>query len=607
MAAIVLLALILRLIYLFQIRSWPFFYHPILDSRTQYKWATILLQSWGLGNPEVLAKPPLYSYYLALNQWLLGERAASLFSAHLLQLVMGALNCGLTYLLGRRVFGEGVGVLAGTLAALYSPGIYRDGQLLDTALATLLAITFLLALLGALSEPNAARWLKAGLLLGLLGLTRSNLLLLSPLALGLLVIRLRTRADARTLSRMAVLFILGMVLPILPITARNYFITGMLVPISTNGGINFYTGNNPQADGCSPIPSGIAWERTWYEALAAGKMRGRAQDAYWRAKALGFWREQPARALVLLVKKLYLYWNAYEIPNNVSYDWGRAHASILRVAPFTFAVIGPLGLLGIALCGWRSRGAWTLALYVATHMLAVVIFFVCGRYRMPVVPVLCVFAGSVPAELGRLAGARRRGALALSLAGLAAFSLLVNSDAYGTRRNRAANRDWFYLGQSCLLAEDHEKAKEAFRRAAEQDPRDPDAYALLGMMEMRTGEPQDAASDMKRALEIAPDFATTAARLARLYIQQGWGLAEPEQLLRRALQHQPTHVQGLVALVRVNIRQGQLKEAQANLEAAAVALARWNRRDTRRAGVQQELLEAAAEAQAAGIPLPQGL
>ena len=69
MAAIVVLALIPRAIYLFQIQSWPFFDHPILDSHAQHRWATMLLNTWGLGNDAVTAKAPLYSYYLALHHF----------------------------------------------------------------------------------------------------------------------------------------------------------------------------------------------------------------------------------------------------------------------------------------------------------------------------------------------------------------------------------------------------------------------------------------------------------------------------------------------------------------------------------------------------------
>jgi tetratricopeptide (TPR) repeat protein len=606
--AIVVLALALRIPYLLQIQRWPFFYSPILDSRTQYKWATILLNSHGIGNAEVLAKAPLYPYFLAFQQWLVGSGPPSLFSAHLTQLVLGAVTCGLTYLLGRRAFGEPAGIAAGLLAALYSPGIYRDGQLLDTALATFLATAFLLALLAAVDRPTSGRWLGVGLLLGCLHLTRPNLLIFAPVLAIATIFWFRRTHGASRVATMVGLLALGIVLPILPITGRNYLIRGYLMPVSGTGGINLYTGSNPDADGYSPIPSGIAWERTWYAAEAgSGTLIAREQDHYWRSQAYRFWRDQPGRALALLLKKVYLYWNAYEIPNNVSYDWGRAHASALRVAPFTFAVLGPLSLLGIVLGGWRSRRAWALTLFVASNVAAVVAFFVCGRYRMPVVPALCVFAALALLELSRYAAKRTWARLALALAALVVFAAFVNSDAYGVRRSRGANRDWYYLGQSYLIAENHEQAKEAFRQAAEANPQDADAYSLLGQMEMNTGEPEPAAEHLKRSLEIAPDYSTAAVTMAELYLQHGWPLDEVEPLLRRAVEIQIHHVQGISALTRVHVQQGKLDEARRDLEDAMERVTLISRADTRRSQALQEVMRAAMEAQAAGVEIPDEL
>jgi len=599
---VISLALMSRVPYLFQIREWPFFYYPVLDSRTQYKWATILVETWGLGNPEVTAKAPFYSYFLAFSHWLFGEKSLGVFSARAIQLALGAVTCGMTYLLGRRVFGQTAGFLAGIMAALYSPWVFRDGQLLDTALATFLATAFLLALLAAHDSPSTGRWLGTGLLLGLLGITRPNLLLLGPVTAGALLLWAWRKQETRLAGRAIGILALGAVLPILPITGRNYLITGGFLPISATGGINLHTGNNPDSDGYSPIPSGIAWERTWYQAeAAAGAYGSRAQDAHWRSLAFKFWREQPLRALTLLVKKVYLYWNAYEIPNNMSYEWARERSSVLRLVPLTFAVVGPLGLLGIALGGWRSRQAWLLVLFVATNMIAVAIFFICGRYRMPAVPALCAFAGFALVTLARLCSAKRWAGLLLGLTALAVFAVFVNSDAYGVRRVRGANRDGYYLGQSYVLGGDYHSAKEAFRLATRADPRDADAYALLGWTEMLTGEPEAAAEDIKQSLEIAPDFSTSAMRLAQLHLDQGWPLDEPERLLRRAVDLQPRHVSGLAALVRVHVRQGKLSEAEEELARAHEVLAAWGRADTRRRQAEHDLARASAEALAAGV------
>ncbi len=604
LCAVIAVAAVPRLVYLYQIRSWPFFHYPILDSRTQWKWAGILLQTSWIGNPEVLAKAPLYAYFLALNQWMWGSREASLYSAHLLQLLAGAATCGLTYLVGRRVYGTAVGLIAGLLLASYSPGIYREGQLLDTALATLLATSFLLLALSAFRNPeHRGLWFASGLVLGLLGLSRPNLLLLGVTTAVCVLIWFRRDPGWRRAAGIIGLLALGVVLPIAPITGRNYVIARRFVPISATGGINFYTGNNPHSNGYSPIPSGIAWERTWHEAMFQGKMNSAMQDAYWRARAVQFLRDEPRAALGLFFKKSCLFWNAYEIPNNVSYQWGRERSSLLRAMPLTFAVVGPLGLLGMLLGGWRSRETWLLTLFVVTQMLAVCVFFVAARYRMPILPALSVLAAFAGLELVGMLRAHRFGLLVLSLTLLAGLALFVNSDAYGVRRQRGANRDWYYLGQSHVLAQDYESAKDAFRSAAHQHPDDADAYALLGQAQVRTGDPEGAARSMRRALQLAPDFTTTAVRLADLHIDQGWPLADVEQLLRTAVEHQPRNALGQAMLARLTLRLGDHEQAKRDVEAAVALISSLNPRDTRFAHAYEATRVAFMEADEAGIEL----
>lgn len=604
LCAVVAVAAVPRLVYLHQIQDWPFFYYPILDSRTQWKWAGILLQTSLIGNPEVLAKAPLYTYFLALNQWTLESREAGLYSAYLLQLLMGAVTCGLTYLVGRRVYGAVVGFIAGLLLAIYSPGIYREGQLLDTALATLLATGFLLLALRAFRTPQERGiWFAAGFVLGLLGLARPNLLLLAATTAAMMLIWLPKELGRRAVWAAMAVFAAGIVLPIVPVTARNYLIVRRFVPISATGGINLYTGNNPRSDGYSPIPSGIAWERTWHEAMSQGRMGSASQDAYWRERAIQFFREQPQAAVRLMGKKIYLYWNAYEIPNNVSYRWGRELSSLLRAMPLTFAIIGPLGLAGILLGGWRSRDAWFLSLFSLTQVLAVAVFFVAGRYRMFALPALSVLAAFTLVEMLRMLRGRRFGRASASLALIVGFAVFVNSDAYGVRRNRGANRDGYYLGQSYVLAGEHGKAKEAFKWAAQQDPEDADAYALLGQMEVATGEPEAAARNLKRALQLAPDFTMTAVRLASLHLDQGWPLDEVDALLGAALEHQPRNALGLAMLARVKIRLGDHGEARRHIEAAVAVISGTHPGDTRLPHSYEATRMALVEAQEAGIEL----
>ncbi len=607
-AGFALLALIPRVSYLLQERSWPFFTSPVLDAGTQVGWAKLMVDTplW-MGTNVMLAKAPLYTHFLAFHFWLFGASgdAPALLSAHVLQFLFGAITCGLIYLIGRQAFGAAAGAVAAVLFAFFAPQIFNEGELLDTALATLLSAAFLLALLATAARPTVGRWLGTGVLLGLLGLTRPNLLLLAPVTLVLLWRWVRREREPEEARAMLFAFAGGLALIILPITARNALLTHEFVPIANNGGINFYTGNRAGADGYSPIAAGVEWERSWYEWKSLGWLTASQQDRFYRGRALAFWRQQPGAALALLVKKGYLYWNAYDLPNNLSFQWAWANASVLRVLPFGSGIVGTLGLAGLALGLRRSREAKTLAVVVATIMASVVIVFVNGRYRAPMLPALLPFAGLAAVELGRAARARQTCLLAGGAVALVVCGLLVNTDLYGVRRSHAkgANRDFIYLGTAYQAKGETDRAREAFRRATRAHPEDADAWAYRGWICSQTGDLSEAEGAFRKALELAPDYARAAASLAELSMERKQPLAEPKRLLERALSTQTENAEARLALVQLDLRL-QDPNAQRDLERLVETLAKHdpNARgyDRLLMGLSQVLMEA----KQAGLAVP---
>jgi len=183
----------------------------------------------------------------------------------------------------------------------------------------------------------------------------------------------------------------------------------------------------------------------------------------------------------------------------------------------------------------------------------------------------------------------------------------VNSDLYGVRRSNGANRDDYYVGLSHLYAQNSEEATAAFERAVEANPQDPDSHVNLGNMLRQRGETGAAAEQFIQALEIAPDFTAVATMLVDMSIEETRPLEEPARLLRRALELQPGHVLGLTRLVRVNVRQGNLREAHLNLQRIAVSFAAWNKNDTRWSLMQREIMLATGEAEMVGVPIPESL
>ena len=320
----------------------------------------------------------------------------------LVQAALGATLCLLIFRLGR-VFSPAVGYLAAGLAACYGPFIFFEAELLPPALSLVLNLLALWALLWA-AEGRSRRLLLPGFLCGLAALCVANVLAFVPVAALWLVWVRRGR-----LVGVAVL-LLGAALAIAPVTLRNYYVGGDWVLISSNAGLNFYIGNNAQYDQTVAIQPGPAWlELTARPRVEAGVSQPSAQSRFFFAEAWDFIRHQPVAYLKLLLYKLYLFWHGDEIGRNQDLYFAREYAPLLQVllwkygVAFPFGLLAPLALVGLGLSYrnglLRRPEPLLLALFAGAYMLTVVAFFVSARYRLPVIPILLMFAAYGGREL----------------------------------------------------------------------------------------------------------------------------------------------------------------------------------------------------------------
>jgi len=146
------LALLLRLVYLHQVWSIPFFEFPLVDARSYDDWAQRIAAGdwWG---DRVFYQAPAYPYFLAVIYSLAGH---DLWIAHVVQMVMGSLSCVLIFLAARLFFDRATGVTAGLLLAVYAPALFFDGIEQKTGLGLFLTSSLLwLLALSQVRPPHA--------------------------------------------------------------------------------------------------------------------------------------------------------------------------------------------------------------------------------------------------------------------------------------------------------------------------------------------------------------------------------------------------------------------------------------------------------------------
>ncbi|MEO0102589.1 MAG: glycosyltransferase family 39 protein, partial [candidate division WOR-3 bacterium] len=123
-------------------------------------------------------RAPLYPYFLALIYKIFG---INLFIPRIIQILIGSGSCLLVYLIGKKIFSQKVGTIAGLAASLYPLLIYFDGELL---LTNLLIFLILFGFFLFLKE----KIFLSGLFFGLTAITRPNILLF---LLTLFIIKLK--------------------------------------------------------------------------------------------------------------------------------------------------------------------------------------------------------------------------------------------------------------------------------------------------------------------------------------------------------------------------------------------------------------------------------
>ena len=150
-AGIFALALVVRLIYLWESSSSPSFANPVLDAST-YDGLARSLAAGKRVSGELFWQPVFYPYFLSIVYWFSN---GSIIFGKVVQIFLGSLTCLLTYYVGKRVFNHGTGIIAGLTIALYGPLIFFDGELLATGWANLWAVSLILLFLIGPSRRSA--------------------------------------------------------------------------------------------------------------------------------------------------------------------------------------------------------------------------------------------------------------------------------------------------------------------------------------------------------------------------------------------------------------------------------------------------------------------
>lgn len=481
-----LLAFAIRILFLLEISSSLAFEFNLLagtDMKGFIDWASRIADGNWMGRDEgTFWQAPLFPYFLGTIFTLLGKE---IFLAAVIQMLLGATTVVLIAYLGKLAFDERVGLWAGLIAMLYGPFIFFGAVLHSTTLEVFVTAAMLVQLTYALRHPTRANWLCSGILIGLACLARPNILLF-PMFLSF-VFWMRSREEGKRAWKAALLIGIGIALTIAPVTLRNYVVGGQFTVISGSGPETFRQGNS-------------------YDSGAVGMVY--PEQPLMPLYSWPFWRH-------LFTKAVLFFWG-YEAPQNVNYYLFQEFSQVLKLPIFfPFWIVVPLGLVGIFLTVKQWRENLHLHAFMASYYLSVILFYIIGRFRLPLLPPLIVFAAYALVE-----GYQRikQGEIQkVVMGGLAFLALALVIRPWGVELIRP--NDYGMLAQILMNRGRHGDAIIVLSKAAEKKPSFPGLNHDLGFLFALEGRYEEAMLHFERELKVNPKHVVAHRHLGVLYME----------------------------------------------------------------------------------------
>lgn len=527
-AAVFLAAAIVHVVVWWQYRADAFATAYISDALSYDRWAARIAEN-GLGAEPVFHQSPLFPLLLSPVYASVSEHFRAAVSTGL-QVLLASVAIACLVPLGRVWFGiRAAGVAAAVLALAHGPFVFYAMKLLPVPLALATQSAGLLMLGVARRRPLVPIALGAGAAWGLACLARSEMLLFVPFAVGALVWRgdRSRRATHRGLPMVGA-YVAGVVLVVAPVTLHNLR-QGDFVLIASSAGENLFIGNQRGAEGgYHALESGagdifsqrVAAERLAEEARGQ-PLRPSEISAYWRQRATREIAADPGAWLALEGKKLARLLHPGDPTDIYSFALERnTYVTILYALPVTSWVLLLLAAVGsaFALRG-AAPGTWPLAALAAVHVVVLMTFFVDARLRLPLLFVLCPFAGFAVVESARRwrSGAARPW-LALLAAGVAAALVA------GAVATRPTPRDVIRLASVLSMQERLDDSLEILAPHVRGPDPDPLILDQAGWVHQKRGEFAQARDLYLAALarELPPERARqTRTRLAMAHERLG--------------------------------------------------------------------------------------
>ncbi len=523
---------------------------------------------------------PLYAYLLAAIYKICGY---SPFVPGLMQAGLEAGTAVLLYKLGSFVFVRKVvtesaeerllGAKAIGLLAALGWAFFRPAEAYSVILmpASWMVFIFWFVVWQIVKSEGVLRFWRLFLLSGMIGFAAmgiATVLFLVPLLVAALCLR-GPGATRRWLTG-AVLILAGVFAGASPAWMHNYFVARDPVFLSAHGGVNFWIGNNPVANGYPKFPPGLRAGQaamledsiTTVERTVGHPLKRSEVSAFWLERARAWIRQDPAAWLELLGLKIKNFWNAFQY-DDISVITALQDQSII-LPGIGFGIVAAFGLPGLLIASWKIPKARWIAAAVLVQMVSLLTVFVTERYRLAAVPGLLLFAAFGIWELWRNLATGRLWESAVFLI------LLFCATGFVSLPQKDPGLwalDTYNSGLQAFAAGNLALARQKLDRAYAYTPYNAEINLAEGNLRLAQGNIAGAKDFYLRSLQLDPRNKRSYNNLGILALKESH-LDLAVKFFRKALEENPHDPKTFYLLAQAHFQAGDLTTAHAMLEQA---------------------------------------
>ncbi len=520
---IFIVAIVIRFVYVYQLRFTPLFYSLASCAENYDKFAFQILH----GNyfyKDLIYLNPFYTLFLGLVYFFCGYSHITVFY---LQGIIDSINCLIIYYIASTAFNNKIGIIAGLMYAFYGIAVFYTGFLCESTMIVFLTLAFMGSIILSKEKENQFIFLISGILFGILFSGGENIVLFLLFLTFWFFTSLKEVIGMSKAIQGFLLLLFGALLVVLLIAGRNYLVYRNFYLLPPQSGINFYIGNNQKANGGYMYPRIVSKDRLevtkssirYAREQVGRKLNPYQASRYWFLKGLEFIRDNPYRAFRLYVKKFALFWWKEELFLNINYFLSRDFIDIFKLPFLTFGSIVPLAVFGFILClKWPNSSRMLIIYFIFSFLLSSVIYFITSQNRLPVVPFIIICSSCALyrcIELVRMKDLRR-------IVFISALLIIVYVGINIPSGYLEDNIEYHYnnIGKAYGRMGKFDMAVETLKKAIKINPNYAEPYNNLGVLYHKKGLIDGAIEEYNKALAHRPDFALVYNNLGNIYFEK---------------------------------------------------------------------------------------